>query len=469
MLIRRGLGAVNPFVTGAANTALVQSGGGGAASSHAGGFSITPHTWQQVVIESNPIRGMDGPQWESTLAAWRANVAAAASVLGGCDPGALTDGGTSCYYGRFTPLVSWNPLDPVELLPPGIFSVYGVPFGAYEIQGGKFVRTTVPTSRQRRDMEWAVIHASQVHLFGNPSRQTRIDQRFLDDGLIMTALRRVYGFTKAPALLPRLSVNAVIDLVPDVMLFSINFERNPVQPTPTERTDEGGFYAWVARGGYPLSRAVVTGRLATSAAIGLQFCGGFECACPSSGANAGFPSCVPMGFTKNGIGEAKPGEGAFHPYVTIPQDKVRSDVQLSLVHDDPAWISKVGNIGAKILNELFGVFCANQGFTQEKLTSMMKERCVNAQGKTCVKGTPGCVCTTPGATQQASVGLFNAAMQMGCASWAKGNLPDAIVNLPPVAPPPDPDAIPWYARVPWWAVSIGGLVVGAAAFSRRST
>lgn len=466
LITRRGLGAVNPFVTGAANTSLVQTGGGGAASSHAGGFSITPHTWQEIVIESNPIRGMDGAQWNATLAAWRANVAAAAAPLGGCDPAALTDGGTSCYYGRFTPIVSWNPLDPVELLPPGVFAVYGVPFGAYEIANGTFTRTAVPTSRQRRDLEWAVIHASQVRLFGNEDKQTRIDQRFLDDGLIADTLRRKQI---SLATLPRLSVDAVIELVPDVMVFSINFERNPVQPTPSERTQEGGFYAWIARGGYPLSRAVVTGRVATSAPIGLQFCGGFECACPSSGANAGFPSCVPMGFTKSGVGEAKPGEGAFYPYVTIPQDAVRPDVQLSLVHDDPAWISKVGNIGQKVLNELFGVFCANQGFTKEKLASMMKERCVDASGKTCTKGAPGCVCTTPGSTQQASVGLFNAAMQMGCASWAKGNLPDPIVNLPPVAPPPASPEIPWYARIPWWLVSMGGLVAGAAAFSRRST
>lgn len=468
MLFGYGFGATNPFVTQTANTALVTGGGGGAASSHAGGFSLTPHTWQDVVIESNPSRGMTVQQWEAALATWRANVAATAAPLGACDPGALTDLGTSCYYGRYTPIVSWNPLDPVELLPPGVFAVYGVPFGAYEIANGKFVRTLVPTAQQRRELEWAVIRASQIRLFGHPNKQTRIDQRFLDDGSVMATLRERFGLGSGPALLPKLSVDALLELVPDVMLFSINFQRNSIQPTPDERTKEGGFYAWIARGGYPLSRGVVTGRTATDGALGLQFCGGFECACPSSGANAGFPSCMPMGFTKNGIGEAKPGEGSFHPYVTIPQDKVRSDVQLSLVHNDPAWISKVGNIGKKILDELFGVFCANQEFTKEKLGTMMKEKCMTAAGQPCTKGSPGCICTSPTSTQQASVGVFNAAMQMGCASWAKGNLPDPITNLPPVAPPPAPEPMPWYMRIPWWAVAIVGAGAGAAAFSHRS-
>lgn len=469
MLLRggfRGLGATNPFVTQAANTSLVNTGGGGAESSHAGGFSLTPHTWQEVVIESNPIRGMNAEQWNATLTNWRMAVAVAAAPLGSCDPAAITDGGTSCYYGRYTPLASWNPLDPVDLLPPGVFAVYGVPFAAPEIQSGRFIRTLAPTPRQRRDLEWAVIRASQIRLFGHPDKQTRIDQRFLDDGLIWDVLRR-QGLPKS--VLPQLSVNAVAELVPDMMLFSINFERNPIQPTPTERTGEGGFYAWIARGGYPLSKDVVTGRVATDAAIGIQFCAGFECACPSTGANAGFPSCVPMGFNKSGVGTPSPGEGSFHPFVTIPQDRVRSDVQLSLVHDDPAWIAKVGNIGQKILDEVFSVFCANQDFTKEKLASMMKERCATAQGKPCNKGAPGCVCTSPSSTQQASVGAFNAVMQMGCESWAKGGLPDPITNLPPVAPPPSPEPPPWYTRIPLWAVALLGVGAGAAAFSRRSS
>jgi hypothetical protein len=173
-----------------------------------------------------------------------------------------------------------------------------------------------------------------------------------------------------------------------------------------------------------------------------------------------------MGFNKDGVGEPRPGEGSFHPYVTIPQDAVRADVQLSLVHDDPSWIAKVGNIGAKILNEIVGVFCANQGFVKEKLVAMVTERCTTADGKACTKGTPGCVCTKPTNTQQAGVGLFNGMMQKGCESWAGGNLPDPLQNLPPVAPPPVPPAP---SKIPWWLVVSGGLVVGAAAFSRRST
>src|SRR5262249_48265454 len=157
-----GAGHFNPNET--ANTALVrdESGNsGGVQSSHAGGFSITQHTWQQVVMESNPLvairgGGLTQAQYDAAVVAWRSNVITAAAPPGLCNRLAVTDGGTTCYYGVFTPLISWNPFDPVELLPPGVFAVYGVPFGAYEITEGKFIRTTVPTSVQRRQLEWAV-------------------------------------------------------------------------------------------------------------------------------------------------------------------------------------------------------------------------------------------------------------------------------------------------------------------------
>ncbi len=476
LITRRGLGAINPIFSTAANIPLVQGGqsqqGGSAGTyseEHAGGFSITQFTWQQVVIESNPIRGASAAEWDAKLAYWRNAVATvAASSLAPCDPGALTDGGTSCYYGRYTPLVSWNPDDAPELLPPGVFAVYSVPFGVYEMQDGKFVRAFVPSAQQRRDMEWAVIHGSQVRLFGNASKQTRIDARFLDDGYVIAQLKKLVAPVggNARELMARLSVDQMIAAVPDMMLFSINFLRNSIQPTPEERTSEGGFYAWIARGGFPLSKAVVTGQAPTSDAIGIQFCTGFECACPSGGANAGFPSCVPAGFNSSGVGSS-PSEGSFHPYVRIPQDAVKSDVQLSLVHNDPSWITKFGNIGAKVMQEIAGAFCANQGFTQEYLQNQMKPKYIDAAGKACTKGAPGCKEVKPSSSVQGGVGVFNAGMKLWCDGWGAQNLPDPMQSLPPVAPPA-PIGAPFL--IPMWVVGVLGVLGGAAAaYSRRSS
>lgn len=451
---------VNPAVTATANTGLYTNNGAASGGTwspeHAGGFSITQHHWLQVFDESNPgIRPGSGVDRATYLAAFNNAVRALTAQLPTCPAESLTDKGGSCYFGRFTPLTSWNSRpEEVGLLPPGVFALYAVPFGVHEMKDGRFTKTLVPSPQQRRELEWMVIIASQKRLFG--SHGTRFQNRPLfGEALIDSCIKKAIGQTAygvstgVPGFADKykkgLSVDDVLSVCPDVMLFSINLTRNSLQPTPAERTGVNGWYNWIARGGYPLSRAIVTGQAPVSDPVGIQFCNGLLCSCPAAVAlcdgctpMTSFPSCVPAGLNKDGPGEARVGEGAFYPYIAIPQDAVKPDIQISLVHDDPSWIERFGNAAAGFMNKLFGFMCANQDYSKAYLESLNKPTYINAAGQPCTKDSPGCIEKAPSPTSTASTGIVNAYMSAVCATWNKSNLPDPLLSLPPVAPIPVP-------------------------------
>lgn len=473
------------------NTSLVHGGTGTVADpKHAGGFTIQQHTWDQVINEIYPGWLSDyhfkTNISETLLIEWRERVRAKAATLPGCPAGSITDNGASCYFGRYTPLTTWNVNDPVEFLPPGVFAVYAIPFSADELKNGRFTRTLVPSPIQRRDAEWAIIRMSGARLFGKPVPIVGRPVFGDTNGLIwksINAFKKAGSITfpgsgstatiTAPqirAIAEHPSVDQMLAMCPDIMLFSINFQRNPIQPTQAERTQADGWQSWLGRGGYPLSRAVVTGRSPTATgALGIQFCEGLSCACPST-ANNGFPSCKPAGFTRDGIGHAS-GEGAFHPYIAIPQDAVKPELQLTLVHDDPAWIQKIGLLGEKFMRLLGDAACANQGYTKQQMAAQAAaEQCVDAAKKPCAKGSPGCVCTKPSASQQgaqisANV-IYDVAMAKFCPGWIMDGMPPPVLpDVDPNPPVPPPPSI--FSKIPWWLVVLGGVGVGAYAFSRK--
>jgi hypothetical protein len=368
MLFVTGLGLINPALlsTTSGITALKT---GAASTGAAPGYTIKQHTLYQVWREMFPpdfgwfsakgvtpvtmTGGTTDPAVSAARAdAWRAKVraAAAASGMPQCPAGAVTDNGASCYYGRGAAGQYVEEADgKIQLLPPGTFHVDGVIFGVSDMVNGRFSKAFKPTATQRKLIEWSVIRRSAQRILGE------------------NATRALAPFGGKVSSDGNPSVDTVLARVPEIALFWVNFDRNPIQPTPTERTQPGGWKAWISRGGYPLSREVLTGKVSVSeGALGIEFCSSIMCQCPTSQGKesgtgraitvGGFPACVPMGFTKDGIGKAE-NEGSFWPYVAVHQGVNDPIFELTLVHDNPAWITKFGSAAHIWMDKLVGAAC----------------------------------------------------------------------------------------------------------------
>lgn len=350
---------VTAYSPGGTTTAPVMSTGG------APGYSITQHTHYQLFHEQFPINDWcSAPGVSPTTCVrhiniadsgkyadeWRAKVraAAAASGMPQCPAGAVTDNGGSCYYGRAAMGAYLEEADKsISLLPPGTFHTYGVIFGAPEYVNGRFSKSFKPNATQRKYLEWAAIYRSAERILG--AKATR-------------ALPTYGGKVSSDG---NPSVDQVLARVPEIALYWVNFDRNPLQPTPTERTQPGGWAAWIAKGGYPLSRDVLSGKASLSGnALGIEFCSSILCQCPTSMGKepgtgreiviGGFPSCVPMGFG----GEGAAAGSAFWPFLSVSQTVGDpAPFSFTLVHDDKSWIEQLGVSLQSWMDKLVGGAC----------------------------------------------------------------------------------------------------------------
>lgn len=476
LVFRGGLGAFKP--SDVANTAAAQGKTPTTVeSSHAGTFVIKEHHWTEAYYWGTAARfGMsayqlarvlsDPASWAAFLGELNVRRTAAGAGLPICPSGAITDGGASCYFDPMEPFILSE--GQFALLPPLTFQAFNIPFPINALQGDRYTYNAPVTKSQRALLEAAIVRRSQARFFGRDGYDNPNQRTVYGDAEIARRLREIsMGRMLFDGINPSVnfdeinpSVDEMLTLMPDMMLFSINFELNPIQPTPTERTQKGGWRAWITRGGYPLSRVVVTGKEPCSDALGMSFCKSLLCQCPSiptDRAPTAFPhpSCLSEGVdTLTG----KTGSG-FWPYVSIPQDKVRPEVQLSLVFNEAGALKKFAEAMAKVFTALAGAMCANQGIAQNAVAAASnKEMCVDQSGKACTKGAPGCVCNKPPIEGQIGAGVFNGAMSLWCQGWLSENLPNPVDSMPVVDPPP-----PAEAGKPWWAIVGAGLLIGAGA------
>lgn len=444
-------------------------------------FSIQQHHWSQIVREFLP--GYPDPAAAYQIdSAHKGALRAIAAGLPPCPTDGVTGNGKECYYGWTyedqTGEYEWG------LLAPGTFSQYGVTFGINEMSNARFTKSFIPTAWQRRQLEVRVIIDSQRVLFGTDGIRTGdgpnewfkagSPRPLIGSGMIAAALRKKYGalaFASADVAGiygDRASVNDVLQLVPDIALYFINFERNPLQPSEAEKTSVGGWKSWIMRGGYPLLNPLVHAQRSIGpdrATIG--FPASIHCQCPITG----MPNAMPGALGKAGpIAQGSDSELAmWKTFLSIPQDPREPMWTLTLVgHDDASWIRDVGKYGEKILTFLGRLYCDSgvQAIVQQNMSSKVAEQCAETTtGKPCKKGQPNCKCFSPPAYTQASVAASN-----GVQAWlCKGFMHDteAPPQLTPPSPFPDPNDYPTGSKIPWWAVVGGGLLIGGALFARK--
>jgi len=315
-----------------------------------GGYGIQQHTHYQIFRELFPtanwcsardvspvtcVQSMSPEQAAAQAATENAKLQAAVAASGMplCPAGSITDDNRSCYYGHGGGAFRLEVDGTLSLLPPGTFQVYGVAFGVGDTKDdGTFVQAFRPNAVQRKLIEWNVIRRSAQRLFGeNATRALPV----LGSGKINSVVQAgIQAGRIKSGWNP--SVNEMAALVPDIALYWINFDRNPIQPTPTERTQTGGWVSWIRRGGYPLSREVLQGAVSSSeSAMGIEFCASIMCRCTPNG----LPSCKPEGL------------GNFWPYVIVNPSISDPVFQVALVPEDKAWITKVGET---LHEKLFG-------------------------------------------------------------------------------------------------------------------
>jgi hypothetical protein len=460
----RGLGATNSFIKQTVNVSLIRQDSDGVWSEKAGTFNITPHHWTDIANEINPIGAVPG-EAVARAEAYRQRVRAAASGLPACPVEAQTAPGV-CYYGRYTPALGD---DEIELVAPFTVNFWGVVFGLTELAAGKFQRTLVPTDAQRKQLELAVIRKSQQRLFGDRGLVPSIRQP-VGDALIYESLRKFFS-TGVPSATDQQrfadpSVDDMMRLVPDIALFLLNFERNPVQPTPTERTGVGGWKSWLARGGYPLSRAVASAQTPIGDRFALQTCVSMLCRCGDNGA----PSCVPAVLDGDGLHDPTSASGSWASYIAFSQDPAAPWVQVTIRYEDPSKWDKMTNAIANVAEKFGKLLCETFGSNQAQFTAVATaEICTDASGKACAKGAPGCTCKKPSAATQASVSASAMVINKMCGGIMRDFATDPLQNLPPPvnAPALPPPMGPTPLQLPWWLIALGGLGIGVVVASRR--
>jgi hypothetical protein len=514
MILRDNLGGlgltvrVNPALYQSFDYAMVHGQGASAPAVYdpsVGGYSINQHRFEQIFEQMNPgwyaeaaLMKTDPAAAQAAGAAraeaWREKARTLARGLPPCPAGSITDDGASCYHGRGGATLTTNDVrDPWGLIMPGTFVMYGVPFTPKDYKDGRITRVFKPDALQRKLLEHAVIRASLIHLFGYPNRAMNpITRMLVGDGHIRDSMRAFLmkkGATSVSQdqleqLGKTVSVDGMMEMVPDIKLFLVNFDRNPIQPDRW-RTVTGGWMEWIRNGGYPLSYGVAHAKVAISDGANPEMCESILCQCPPSMiktpwdgdgeatmAVGGQPSCVPVALTKAaGAGES----GYWRPYVAIYQDMANPLWEFTLVYKDPAWYTKAAEFLGKWMTKLGMLYCGLVvPEAKKQMAKTQADVCTNAQGKACARGTPGCVCqaaTTASTTSAANTNIYAmAAMAIhgeSCKSWLAQEIPTPPLPPPdplPMFPPPPPS--PGFKVTPMM-IALGVAGLGAAALLTR--
>lgn len=436
-------------------------------------FAINQHTWAQIDDEAR------NPPESSQV--YKDDLAITAMGIQPCTAASIDTKTNSCWG---IDAFSWDGPGTGGIKQPGTFDLWGVPISVSNVQGGRFNKVFKPTPLQRRRIEVTLIRESQKAILGRHGVRMQGARPLIGEvsgpmiggnsGSLATAIvikarsQNKFLFNVPQSLLDdwaaKASVQAVMSVDPDIALYWINFERNPIQPTALEMTAEGGWASWINRGGYPLSRSLLTGQRTFQNNLALGAVAGPACTCPSNGAIV-----APVaGINKNGIqfsdGKEASDSIIWDVYVSVYQDVNNPMFEISMFWEDKAWITKLGERAADFMGKLGQFLCSVAPVVQNQVTYSVSEKCFDvATKKPCSKGQANCKCVSPPSYVQADAAVFNAAMNAWCPAWQSQTTAQPGPQPMPQTPPPE---VPAWAP-PWWAVVGGGLLIGGALFARK--
>ncbi len=327
------------------------------------------------------------------------------------------------------------------LYPLGVTAALGVPFSITEIKGqSSIAREYTPDYDQRFEADFAIYATSQAllaELFGR-SLATGTD-------LYRDLVDPSRGIAKIAN--DKFGSRSIRDaMISGEWTYNLpEFGLNPIPPTSDEITQPGGLKAYYARGGYLINFAATRGQVAIGK-LGLRFATGY--------------------ILCDGIPAPMLDRVSALPYFAFVS--IGPSYTLTLKESELGLAQKSISVVAKVMGVIQSIICSNQNAMQIANGALLADACVDANGKPCTKGKPGCYCTPTPARQKDAVALGEKLVGMWC---ARAQTPDVPIDpgfKPPPSdlfnPPPPTDAS---STVPWWLVVGIGLTTGAAIFSKR--
>lgn len=491
MILFHGLGATYTNVKQPGASAMAPE-SGTSQTATTGDYLIHEYTFYDIAVERGAAQQPTAEEAAAKTALYQTNLMALALSLPPCV-------GDESYFDAVSPITREG--DNIGLLAPGTFEMLGVVFTIADYKDGKFSSSFMPSEYQRKQIELAIITGSQVRLFGKENSVMNPNKRYIiGEGRLYWRLEKLNGWNnwdvpievwkrmgvkvnaegqiaeEFPAA-KEWSVDAMLAFDPDLVLWWPNFKRNPIHPTIEERTQRGGWAAWLARGGYPLSREILRGKASvyytqdfntigagdtSQAEVPVTFCGSMPCAETRKDGTVR-PSCFPMQFGESGpvAYNPKSQEKGFKVYVGIPyrgtglpgtklftvgdgEDPPLDHNTISysapfnvvLVHQKFSTLEKIVGAVGDALDTLKNLLCKGGPAVLNKMAAPV---CLNQMKKPCQAGTPGCVCAPGPMAVQASVAQVGVAIACSGTPPVPPQLP--IVIEPPPPPPCGPDTV----------------------------
>jgi hypothetical protein len=346
-----------------------------------------------------------------------------ASMIPTCPPTAMSSA-TACYNGAAP-----------NLLTPGTFIAYGVPFNVSEFKPGdgrSFSKTVVANPIQREVIERAI-----------RTRSAQVVSKYMSQLAIS-------GYPD-PA---NLSITQLAKLAPDFATNIRGLKYNPILPNDDELNNTGGYRKWIARGGFPLSSGVAYGTISLDEAYSPVVCQSILCRCPVASTRP--IACVRAYITKDGAISQHPSSdlASFWVFLKIEND---NQITVSLDYVEKTKLQKFGNAMASLLNAIAKTLCVAAPAAKDQMNKLALPKCVDKANKPCKQGATGCTCVTPPDSTAMAVGTTNLVMQKWCEGWAAANAAPIDYPIDNIMPPVQPKPFPWAWLVGGLAV-FGGLV-----------
>jgi hypothetical protein len=237
--------------------------------------------------------------------------------------------------------------------------------------------------------------------------------------------------------------------------FLDGYGHNPIAPTDEERTQPGGLKSYYARGGFLLFPDMAEGKEWVTALYSKQSLMTEGSAYFKWGKGYFLCDGIPVMSM-----EASSGGGTgWRTYITVDP----AGYVMRLEQTEEGWSGKLVNKLLAGVKGLWDLLCQDDQTAKNIAADVNKELCQDAAGQACTKGSPGCTCSKPTASQAAAKDIWTAALQITCAQYKKAwtPSPDAPTLFTPPPPNNDTGVEPPFRLTPLMLGIIAAVGLGA--------